>query len=137
MAQKNLLAVDDDADIRKLLEEQLSGTEYRCMAASGFQEAVELASAPFSEIDILLTDIILPPFQGRDLANRLVGLQPAMKVLFMSGYPLKLLTGHGLLPPHADYLAKPFSKNQLLQSLDAVSRLGSSWAKMTMVNFAE
>lgn len=135
--KKNILVVDDEAGIRDFVSEILEMTAYRCTVASGFPEAVAIASAPRSRIDILLTDVIIPPFQGRDLANRLVLLKPEMKVLFMSGYPLKMLKGYGLLPPHQDYLAKPFSPSQLLLSLDSLDAEGRTWSRATRVNAGE
>lgn len=129
--RKTLLIVDDEDDVRDLIGVILDGTEYDCIVAASFSHAVDIVSESPVPIDILLTDIILPPYHGRDLANKLVRIQPRMKVLFMSGYPLKLLRKNGLIPPQVDYLAKPFTRSQLLKTLDHVVVTGTTWSELT------
>ncbi len=113
-----VLAVDDEVDVRNYLWECLNETGFECVCAAGFEEAVRIASASGAEFPILLTDIMLPPFHGRDLANRIAFLHPKIKVVFMSGYAPKMLRNHGLLPPKAEFLCKPFTRSQLLKSLE-------------------
>jgi two-component system, cell cycle sensor histidine kinase and response regulator CckA len=129
--KRNLLVVDDDTEILEFVREVLDSTEFHCLTASGYQEAVAIANDPANPIDILLTDIIIPPFHGRDLANKIVRMHPKIKVLFMSGYPLKLLKSNGLLPPHTDYLPKPFARFQLMKSLQSVCEVGQPWSMVT------
>lgn len=123
-----LLAVDDESEVRSLVSDALSGTRYACVTAASYPEAVERASSD-GKIDLLLCDIIIPPFHGRDLANRLVHLHPDLKVLFMSGYPPKLLRQHSLLAPTSVFLAKPFTPTQLLAALDGIWETAKPWAE--------
>ncbi|MDB5105108.1 MAG: Sensory box histidine kinase/response regulator [Fibrobacteres bacterium] len=135
--KRNLLIVDDDPEILEYIQEVLVSTDYLCMTATGFQQAVEMARDEAMQVDILLTDIIIPPFHGRDLANKIVRMQPKIKVLFMSGYPYKLLKGQGLLPPNSDLLPKPFTRFQLLHSLESVREVGPTWSIATAQNHFE
>jgi CheY-like chemotaxis protein len=125
-----LLAVDDEAEVRAFIAEALQGTHFACSTASAYDEAVRLAAS--EPVDLLLCDIIIPPFHGRDLANRLVHSHPDLKVLFMSGYPPKLLRQHSLLSPTAAFLAKPFSPSELLSALDEAWESGRPWTEATL-----
>ena len=64
-------------------------------------------------IDLLLTDVVMPEMSGRELANRLAGLHPDMRVMFMSGYTDDRAVQRGLLGPHDAFLAKPFTPDRL------------------------
>jgi CheY-like chemotaxis protein len=123
-----LLAVDDESDVRGLIGDALQGTRYACVTAASYPEAVQRATED-GRIDLLLCDIIIPPFHGRDLANRLVHLHPDLKVLFMSGYPTKLLRQHSLLAPASVLLPKPFTPTELLNSLDGIWDTAKPWVE--------
>lgn len=69
--------------------------------------AIQLASDPENQFDILLTDIIMPQMNGRELANRLCSFKPFIKVLFVSAYSAEILKHHNLCPQGADYIKKP------------------------------
>jgi DNA-binding NtrC family response regulator len=125
------LAVDDEPDVRALIEEILSHGAFACRTCASYQEAVDYADSPDTKIDILLTDIIIPPFHGRDLANRLVRMHPGLKVLFMSGYPPKLLRQHSLLPQAGEFLPKPFTPSQMIASLYKVADAAKPWTQAT------
>ena len=129
-----LLIVDDEADIRNLVADLLAGDPYTFTICASYADAVEFASSPGAKIDLLLCDIILPPFHGRDLANRLVGMHPDLKVLFMSGYPFKLLKQHSLLPLEAGFLPKPFKKAQLTEALAVLAGKAKPWVRAAAGN---
>lgn len=122
-----LLAVDDESEVCVFIAEALQGTRYACATAVSYDEAVRHASA--QKVDLLLCDIIIPPFHGRDLANRLVHSHPDLKVLFMSGYPPKLLRQHSLLSPTAAFLAKPFTPTDLVAALDQAWDTTRPWSE--------
>src|SRR5262249_5886835 len=71
-------------------------------------------------IDLLLTDVIMPQMNGRDLAERLVEDRPAMKVLFMSGYTDSVMMDRGILPPGVTLLGKPFTLTCLVDKVRQV-----------------
>lgn len=129
-----LLIVDDEADIRNLVADLLAGSAYTFTICASYGDAVEFASSPGARIELLLCDIILPPFHGRDLANRLVRMYPDLKVLFMSGYPYKLLKRHSLLPQEAAFLSKPFAQAQLIEALAILAEKGKPWMQAAAGN---
>jgi CheY-like chemotaxis protein len=125
-----LMAVDDEADVRAFIADALHGTRYACSTAASYDEAVRHAVT--ERIDLLLCDIIIPPFHGRDLANRLVHMHPDLKALFMSGYPPKLLRQHSLLSATSAFLPKPFTPAELVSALDQAWESGRPWVEATL-----
>ncbi len=83
------------------------------------QEAISAAACP-DQIAVLLTDVIMPGLQGREVAERVRELQPGIAVLFMSGYTQGLLSAQGVLEPGINLIEKPFSEASLLAKLQAV-----------------
>jgi signal transduction histidine kinase len=110
---ETLLLVEDEIAILKLAERVLKGLGYRVMAANSPLEAIAMAQNCPEPIDLLITDVIMPELNGRDLANRLQGLFPGLKVLFMSGYTSNVIMHRGVLDKDVFLLQKPFSKNEL------------------------
>jgi CheY-like chemotaxis protein len=90
----------------------LTGNGYRVITAATPAEALQIADQE-QEIDLLLTDLIMPHIGGRDLAERIAHLRPAIRVLFMSGYADEAVNRNGALGPGAPYLEKPFSAYEL------------------------
>jgi FixJ family two-component response regulator len=83
-------------------------------------EAVVLAQQHGGVIHMLLTDVIMPGFSGKELADRLLPSRPGMKVLFISGYTADAIAHHGVLEEGVAFLAKPFTSNTLLRKVRAV-----------------
>jgi two-component system, cell cycle sensor histidine kinase and response regulator CckA len=109
-----ILAVDDDLSILTLLESVLGAAGYRVLLADGGRRAVELFESATHPIDLLLTDVIMPGMNGKELADQLAALRPGIKVLFISGYSGELIAHRGVLAAGVDYLAKPFTPDQLV-----------------------
>src|SRR5581483_8538920 len=82
-----ILIVEDAELVRELVADTLASQGYRILAASHGEEALALAESHDGPIDVLVTDIVMPGMNGRDLADRLVARRPSLKVLFTSGYP--------------------------------------------------
>ena len=80
-------------------------------------EALEAAGRDEIGIQLLLTDVILPAMNGRELYQRLVSSQPSLKVLYISGYPDEAIAHHGVLDPGIHFLQKPFSVKSLLSKV--------------------
>jgi len=108
-----ILLVEDDGLIRSLAEQILVGRGFRVLSAEGGSEALELASAETSPIDLLLTDIVMPGTSGVDLGQRLLRQHPSMKILYMSGYSDSLVFRYGLFRDRSSLLRKPFSAEDL------------------------
>ncbi len=121
----SVLLVDDEPLLRNLVQVVLTEAGYRVIVASCGKEALALASAPDVEIDLLVTDVVMPGMSGPQLAGELLRPRPETPVLYMSGYVGNALTDQGL-DEGATLLHKPFKPEQLLKlvrdMLDARSR---------------
>ena len=106
---ESILVVEDDHQVRKLAARALARAGYRVEEAAGGAEALALCSDRPGAFDLLLTDVIMPGISGKRLAQRLAQHNPALKVLFMSGYTPAALARHGVLDPAIALLQKPFS----------------------------
>ena len=121
-----VLLVEDDEDVRAVLHDALSDMGFRVLAASRPSEAIEVfeGASPHS-IDLLLTDMLMPEMNGQDLYRRLSGIEPDLRVLFVTGQAF----GDGpRLAAGARLLEKPFTSSELARAVqDAVpARLRSS-----------
>jgi signal transduction histidine kinase len=108
-----VLLVEDDAAVRVLVREVLARSGYRVLVARGAEEALALAARHRSEIDLVLSDIVMPRMSGPDLVGRLREQRAAPRVLFMSGYS----DGAGVRPLEAAVLEKPFTPGGLLHAV--------------------
>ena len=110
---ETILLVEDEPGVRQLVREMLHRLGYTTLEAGGGAEALRIFEQHRGGIDLLLTDVIMPQMSGRDLAARLRSLQPALKVLYMSGYTDDMLAHHGVLEPNVYLLPKPFAPDEL------------------------
>ena len=108
-----LLLVEDDPGILFLGRTMLEQLGYRALTASSPEEAVLLVEHHHGRIDLLITDVIMPGMNGKELAARLVALHPELKILFMSGYTADVIAQHGVLDEGVGFLQKPFSIKEL------------------------
>lgn len=114
-----LLAEDADA-LRKLAQTLLERNGYRVLAAANGFEALAILRQRGKRIDLLLTDVIMPGLNGRELATRMALLQPGLKVLYMSGYADSAIADHGALEPGTHLLHKPFTEEVLIRKVRQV-----------------
>jgi len=110
---ETILLVEDEPGVRQLVREMLHRLGYTTLEAGGGAEALRIFEQHRGGIDLLLTDVIMPQMSGRDLAERLRSVQPALKVLYMSGYTDDMLAHHGVLEPNVYLLPKPFAPDEL------------------------
>ena len=83
------------------------------LVATTPNEAMHLAEEQGGQIDLLMTDVVMPEMNGQDLANQLVALYPNLRLLFMSGYTANVIAHQGVLDEGVQFLQKPFSINDL------------------------
>jgi len=114
-----VLVVDDDASVLFASRRILARYGYTVLEAPGGEEALRVVRAQAPRIDLLLTDIRMPGMDGPTLANRVVALLPAVRIVYMSGYADGLLQQEVTAPGRA-FLAKPFSVEQLTGTLARV-----------------
>jgi two-component system, cell cycle sensor histidine kinase and response regulator CckA len=119
---RTVMVVEDEDAIRELIAEALREEGYEVVTAQDGQEAVAIASAGQGVIDLLLTDVIMPALSGPEVAKQMLGRWPAMKVLYMSGYPQDELSDRGVLGPAVLLIQKPFTQTQLLRRVKSLER---------------
>jgi len=115
--RETVLLVEDEDMIRSLAEQILLDRGYRVHAAANANEALDLAAKLGDDLDLLLTDIVMPGTSGSDLAQRLLRSHPDLRVLYMSGYSDSLIFRYGMLQERAAFLQKPFSADVLERRL--------------------
>ncbi len=108
-----LLLVEDELAILNLVKRMLQKIGYRVLIAKNAREAVELAEEFSGDIDLLITDVVMPEMNGRDLSYRLQEIQPELKTLFMSGYTANIIAHHGIVDERVNFIQKPFSMEDL------------------------
>jgi two-component system, cell cycle sensor histidine kinase and response regulator CckA len=104
-----VLVVEDDEQLRRLTHRALAGHGYTVLEADRGSTALDIARRHKGQIDLLLTDVIMPDTNGRKLAETIQAARPGLRVLYMSGYPDGAIASHGMLEPGVAYLAKPFT----------------------------
>jgi CheY-like chemotaxis protein len=110
---ETILLVEDEPAILAMTKVILSKIGYIVLAAATPGEAMKLAREHNGAIHLLMTDVIMPEMNGRDLAKNIVVLYPAIKRLFMSGYTADVIAHHGVLEDGVHFLQKPFNMNTL------------------------
>ena len=117
---ETILLVEDEDFVREVTCEVLVSAGYRVAKARNAAEAVRAFHRCGGQVQLLLTDVVLPGRNGRDLARRLKVVQPDLKTIFISGYPENEVTKHGLQEPGVFYLPKPFSVDSLMGKIRQV-----------------
>lgn len=110
---ETILLVEDEPVLLKMTKTLLEKMGYQVLGANSPSEAIRLARDHSKEIQLLMTDVIMPEMNGRDLAKNLLAQYPGMKMLFMSGYTADVIAHHGVLDEGIHFIQKPFSKNEL------------------------
>lgn len=110
---ETVLMVEDEASILKLGKRVLGELGYHVLTAHDSEEAVQLCQEHVGEIQLLITDVVMPKMNGRELAGRLALLKPGLKVLYMSGYTANVIAHHGVLEEGVHFLQKPFTVEEL------------------------
>jgi two-component system cell cycle sensor histidine kinase/response regulator CckA len=110
---ETVLVVEDAEDVRNLVQKVLGKLGYDLLLAESASAALQLAEAHPDPIDMLLTDVVMPGMNGRQLADILCTRRPGLKVLFMSGYTDRAIATHGILEAGIALLQKPFGPRKL------------------------
>jgi signal transduction histidine kinase/CheY-like chemotaxis protein len=113
VGSETILLVEDEDDLRDLVREVLEARGYTLLSARNPIEALALADEHPSRIDLLLTDVVMPRMNGRELAERLAPARPGMKILYMSGYTDDAIGHLGVLDSGTAFLSKPFTTKTL------------------------
>jgi PAS domain S-box-containing protein len=114
---ETVLLVEDEPMVRALTRDILEMCGYHVLEAGDGGEAVSLCEGYEGEIELLLTDVVMPGMSGKELAKALTPLRPRMKVIYMSGYTDDAVSPHEVLDGGAAFLQKPFTPAALLRRL--------------------
>jgi PAS domain S-box-containing protein len=117
---ETILLVEDELAILNISTLLLGNQGYKVLAAKSPDEAMTLAGKHANEIDLLLTDVIMPGMNGRDLANNLLAFCPKLKCLYMSGYTADIIAHHGVLDSGMHFIEKPFTLSDLANKVREV-----------------
>jgi len=109
--------VEDETSVRELVRSVLREKGYRVLEASRGGEALELSELYAGRIDLLVTDVVMPQMNGRELARRLVTSRPQTKVLYISGYADNAVWYPGGADAGGAFLQKPFSPDALARKV--------------------
>jgi len=110
---ETILVVEDEAAILRLTSSILTKAGYRVVTAGGPGQAIAVAREHKTLLQLLITDIVMPEMNGRDLSRLLQSEIPALKCLFMSGYTANVIAGQGVLDKGMQFIQKPFSAEEL------------------------
>jgi len=114
---RSVLVVDDAAVVRRLAFRLLAEAGYRVFEASGAAEALEVLRVAQGHVELVLIDVVMPEVNGVDLARMVREVSPAARVVFMSAFPAEVLVRKGLRDPQVRFLAKPFTREELLRTV--------------------
>jgi two-component system cell cycle sensor histidine kinase/response regulator CckA len=115
---QTILVVEDHPAVRGMVRETLEQLGYTVLEATDGYEALRMIEKETREIQLLLTDVIMPLMNGRELATRLRSLRPETKVLYMSGYTDEVLAFHGIAHPEISFIQKPFTNPELAAKIE-------------------
>lgn len=115
---ETIILAEDDAGIRAVAEESLSGLGYRILVCQDGRSALDAALAA-GTIDLLVTDLIMPDINGKELAKRMSSRLPKLRVLYTSGYTADIIGRHGMLEPGVEFLPKPYVPSELARRIRA------------------
>jgi CheY-like chemotaxis protein len=113
-----ILLAEDESLVRDLIVSVLSERGFRVLVAADAPQALGLARDFAGAIDLLITDVIMPGMDGRQLHAALTAERPGLLVLYISGYSEEVIANHGVLEPGLHLLQKPFPMNQLLAKVN-------------------
>lgn len=118
--KKTILVVDDEPEVRKLVGAMVGRYGFNVLTADSGEHAITLFKNRQGEIDLLLTDVVAPGMSGPMLADKLTGMRPDLKVLYMSGYDNTQVVQHYVVEKGHALLIKPFTLEQLGQKVQEV-----------------
>lgn len=117
---ETVLVVEDEELVREFFCLALARLGYQVLAATGGEQALDIMAEGDTEVDMLLTDVIMPKISGKELYLRLLGDRPGLRVLYISGYTDNVIAHHGVLERGVNFLQKPVSIGDLAKKVRQV-----------------
>ncbi|MGB8065648.1 MAG: PAS domain S-box protein [Candidatus Sulfotelmatobacter sp.] len=125
---ETILLVEDDPQLRQLSSTVLTHCGYNVLVAASPEEGLAICQANHRDIRLLVTDVVMPRMNGRQLAEQIVQVCPNVRVLYISGYTNNAIVHYGVLDPGLWFLPKPFSLSALVAKVREVLDAGSGTA---------
>jgi PAS domain S-box-containing protein len=116
-SKETILLVEDEPTLRELVRRFLERQDYTVLEAEGGRMALDIVAQYTGRIHLLLTDIVMPDMNGRELARRLLRLRPGTPVIYMSGYTERTIQQNGELESGLTFLQKPFTEQTLTEKV--------------------
>lgn len=117
---ETILLVEDETTILKMAKMMLEKQGYTVLATTSSNEALSIAQSHSGSIDLLMTDVVMPDMNGRELSDMVTGIYPELKCLFMSGYTSDIITNRGVLAEGLSFIHKPFTLVELNEKVRMV-----------------
>ncbi len=117
---ETILLVEDEPQLRQLSSSVLAHCGYKVLTASGPEEGLAICKENHRDIRLLVTDVVMPKMNGRQLAEQILQLSPNVKVLYISGYTSNAIVHYGVLDPGLWFLPKPFTLSALIAKVREV-----------------
>lgn len=117
---ETVLLVEDEEIVRSLVRQALGSYGYNVLEARNGEATLEISDQHANQIDILISDLVMPGMSGLDLTAALAPRRPMMKVLYMSAYTERAAMENQLLGPHMPFISKPFSPDRLAHKVREV-----------------
>ena len=114
---EKILLIEDEGAVRQLVQSLLTNAGYKVMAFDDVGHALRLSKSDISDVDLLVTDVVMPGMSGPDVAAQLARVRPELKVLYVSGYTEHPSIAEGQLPDRTTWLQKPFTRDELLSKV--------------------
>ena len=114
---ETILLVEDEQSVREMALKLLKHIGYKVLCASNAGEALAQSQSHEGHIDLLMTDVVMPGINGRELAERPHRLRPEMKVLFTSGYTEDVIVLRSVLDANVSFIAKPYSLHAVAKKI--------------------
>ena len=117
--QETILVVEDDEAVLNLIKNVLERHGYSVIIAKNGVEAIDIFKRNKDDIDLLLTDVVMPGMNGKDLSDILVKMKQDLKTIYMSGYTSNAIVHHGIMKKDINFIQKPFTGQELLKEVKA------------------
>jgi CheY-like chemotaxis protein len=111
-----ILVVEDEEALREVARRIFARNGYHVITATSGPEAIEIVRTYQGDIDLLVTDVVMPQMLGKEVSEQIRAIRPDIEVLFMSGYARRVLTSQGMLDPNVALVEKPFSEVELMEA---------------------
>lgn len=117
---ETILLVEDNEQVRRTVYDTLKQHGYNIIQATGGEDALEKISSIEQSVHLLLTDVVMPDMNGKELHEILTKTYPSLKVLYMSGYTDDIIVRHGVLNEGIQFIQKPFTGRFILEKIREV-----------------